>query len=401
MAFTAVAIGFPVWYRWPYEEESQIIETGVGVVERRVTTWQRKWGGGRWKHGEQTRYRKDGSKQFVFHYFRDELHDRFEAWEPGGELEVVGYLDHEKRSGTWTINTDTVRTTQNWKEDQLDGPYELHWPDGRIERMLFTQGVLTAVNGQPWSSPLYDAHHRRERKDNSRAIDDELYSNLNSPTTYEFRSVPLSSAVHAISADQVLGLPLEASSTPVLLDPRLPDLHLPLTCRFDGLDVKTAIVLLLAKHGLVADYHYDAVWVTTLELSGPWPDPTGVDQIMSTDSTDPFEAPLSALDKAWDKPVDVTTTWRTPIYPGEQALADVIAEAFGPLMIEIDTSRIAPTADEPNRFPVVAYLNDIPFQHALAYLLFQAKCRCKLEGETLVILPPDEQPTPSNAAVQP
>ena len=43
--------------------------------------------------------------------------------------------------------------------------------------------------------------------------------------------------------------------------------------------MKTALVLLLAKHGLVADYHYGAVWVTTPELAGPWPDPTGIDQI--------------------------------------------------------------------------------------------------------------------------
>ena len=41
-------------------------------------------------------------------------------------------------------------------------------------------------------------------------------------------------------------------------------------------------------------------------------------------------------------------------------------------------------------FPVVAHLHSIPFRHALAYLLYQAKCRCKLEGDALVILPPEE-----------
>jgi hypothetical protein len=404
LAFTAVAIGFPVWYRWPYVEESDIWETGGrGVTERWATTWQRKWGGGRWKHGAQTTYRKDGSKRYVFHYLRDELHGRYEAWEPGGELDVVGYMEHEQKSGTWTIHTNSVSTTQTWKEDQLDGPYELRWPNGRIERMVFTQGRLTEVNGRPWLAPFYDSHHRRETRDESQAIDDNLYSNLNSPTTYEFQNVPLSSAMYAISSEQVLGLPQESSSTPVLLDPRLRNPHLPLTCRLDGLDVKTALVLLLAKHGLVADYHYGAVWVTTPELTGPWPDPTGIDQIDDpVDLSDPFSTALSReLINVWEKPVDVTTTWRTPTYPGEQALADVIAEAFGPLMIEIDTSRIAPTQEEPNRFPVVAYLHNIPFRHALAYLLYQAKCRCKLEGETLVILPPDEQPASSGAATSP
>ncbi|HEX5103077.1 MAG TPA: hypothetical protein VFV87_04660, partial [Pirellulaceae bacterium] len=377
-AFTAVAIGIPVWYRWPYEEEEDIPSR-----ERIVNTWQRQWGGGRLLHGPRTWFRSDGSKQYVTHFVRGERHGRFEAWEPG-RPETIGYFEHDQKSGTWTTDTDALRTIQTWKHNQLNGPCEFLWPDGRTERMTFTQGRLTEVNGRPWPSPLYDAHHRRETRDESRAIDDVLYSNLNSPLTINFQDVPLSSAVAHLAADSAGLIPAGGVGTPILLDPRLPDPHLPVTYQVDGLDVKTALVLLLARHELVADYHYGAVWVTTPELAGPWHDPTGIDKI-----TPPEGSPLAGV---WDEPVDVTTTWSTPIYPGQQPLAKVIAEAFGPLMIEIDTSRLAPTTDDPGRFPVVANLQKIPFRHALAYLLFQAKCRCELRGETLVILPPKNEP---------
>src|SRR6185295_1137871 len=49
LAFTAFAIGFPVWYRWPYEE-AVINPTAIAS---QITTWQRQWGGGRVKHGPQ------------------------------------------------------------------------------------------------------------------------------------------------------------------------------------------------------------------------------------------------------------------------------------------------------------------------------------------------------------
>src|SRR5947207_15558420 len=46
LALTAFAIGFPIWYRWPYEEA---IDNPAGASL--ITTWQRQWGGSRVKHG--------------------------------------------------------------------------------------------------------------------------------------------------------------------------------------------------------------------------------------------------------------------------------------------------------------------------------------------------------------
>src|SRR5215813_10864191 len=50
VAFTAFAIGFPIWYRWPYEEVEDVSPTSK---TKRVITWQRQWGGSRIKHGRE------------------------------------------------------------------------------------------------------------------------------------------------------------------------------------------------------------------------------------------------------------------------------------------------------------------------------------------------------------
>jgi hypothetical protein len=54
LAFTAFGIGFPIWYRWPYEVEEALPSPirGAGPAEsKRISTWQRQWGGGELQEG--------------------------------------------------------------------------------------------------------------------------------------------------------------------------------------------------------------------------------------------------------------------------------------------------------------------------------------------------------------
>ena len=59
--------------------------------------------------------------------------------------------------------------------------------------------------------------------------------------------------------------------------------------------------------------------------------------------------------------------------------------------IDIDTTQIEPTAKESARFSVTMNLHGVPFRHVLGHLLYEAGCRCELEGQTLVILPPESK----------
>jgi hypothetical protein len=71
------------------------------------------------------------------------------------------------------------------------------------------------------------------------------------------------------------------------------------------------------------------------------------------------------------------------------------------LAIAIDVSAIASPPNGQSSYLVTLELTDDPanqklkphpFRDVLGILLDRTHCRCKLEGETLVILPPEEQP---------
>jgi len=137
----------------------------------------------------------------------------------------------------------------------------------------------------------------------------------------------------------------------------------------------TVLTLRLAPHGLVCDYRYGCIWITTPSDAKNWRDPTGVAEIKPARGT--------LLAAAWDE--SVTTAFTTA------ALAEVLTKLAQRLAIEIDTTQIAPTPPDPNAFPAMTNTNGLPFRHALGLLLNETGCRCKLDGEMLVILPPDNQ----------
>ena len=58
LGVTAFAVGFPIWYRWPYEDVEDLTVPGT-KSQTRITTWRWLWGGGRLPHGPQ-RFLIDG-----------------------------------------------------------------------------------------------------------------------------------------------------------------------------------------------------------------------------------------------------------------------------------------------------------------------------------------------------
>src|SRR5688572_12726396 len=78
-AFTLFAIGFPIWYRWPYREVITTYVMAGGQPDKSkptgkyVRTWQRAWGGGRLKHGPWVFESADGNERHEDHYENDVL----------------------------------------------------------------------------------------------------------------------------------------------------------------------------------------------------------------------------------------------------------------------------------------------------------------------------------------
>ena len=139
---------------------------------------------------------------------------------------------------------------------------------------------------------------------------------------------------------------------------------------------------MLAPHELACDYRYGLLWVTDADKVKNWRDPTGIADIKPPNG--------SALARAWNEPIAVD---------GSAPLKGVLAYIEQKMAISIDASRIqAPPPPTPLPRAGTAFaawptatIRDQPLRHVLGQVLYNSGCRCRLEGDTLVVLPPEEK----------
>jgi hypothetical protein len=104
LAVTAFAIGFPVWYRWPYEEVEILPPSGRGkpVVEQRITTWQRQWGGEPLKHGPH-RIVRDGKTFELTTYRNGRKHGQYYlTFGDPKDAALSGQFVDDEMDGVWS-----------------------------------------------------------------------------------------------------------------------------------------------------------------------------------------------------------------------------------------------------------------------------------------------------------
>ena len=362
LALTAFAVGFPVWYRWPYEEVIEHKSPTGSVGATTTTTWQRQWGGGRRRHGLETR-RQDGGLVQTTMYVRGVAHGPYQMTNKG-RSEAQGQYEDGMREGTWMYRDrdSTVRVT--WRRGKLDGPYERESTKGSSFRHMFSAGRLTEINGQPARNRLYDLLESGVFD----ADDGRVGEELQTPTKIEFVETPL--------VDVVVFLQ-ETHNLPMFLDSaRVPAPPFPITADYKGIDLISGLTLLTSSHNLGCDYRYGMICITTAKDAEDWRDPTGVAQIEPLKGT--------ALARAWNEPATLEAVY--------QPLAPQLAMLAQRLAIDIDTSQIDPTGDNPSAFSITANAKGLPFRHILGFALYQTNCRCKLDGDKLIILPPAPGP---------
>jgi len=260
LAFTAFAVGFPVWYRWPYEEVAQESPPGSPNLLRRITTWQRQWGGNRLKHGWE-RMEENGKTVASLMYRNGLRHGPYkDAW-------VSGQFENDLKEGVWTAPD----RTSTWHRGKLHGPYELRLPpkdlltnEPRKFQLVFSAGRLTHFNGQPAASRLFD---RME----DASMDQRIRNELDKLTSIDAVEMPLKDCALYLS---------EVHGIPIALDPSLqfqaPGPDMPITEEFQGIDLCSVLTVMTAPRGLGCDYRYGSLWITTAEDTNNWRDPTGV-----------------------------------------------------------------------------------------------------------------------------
>jgi len=376
LSVTAFAIGFPIWYRWPYDEvESHYPERSVNVggkwelvedknrpYERITTTLRRRWGS---LEPEVVRRQIELmpplDTRTISHYQRGQLHGAYQYFEKG-ELIKEGQYERGQREGVWVERRYGATYTVRWHRDRLDGLYERQSAAGH-EQLLFKNGRVIGKAEVP------QANHLLEFLESGQAKSDceiRIAKQLQTPTELpvEFVETPLVDAVAFLQ---------DANALPFEIDRRhLQDVQLPIAANYGGLDLYTTLALMLAPHGLACDCRYSALWITTADDARDWRDPTGVSQLIPP--------PGSALAEQWDRNLAFA------VEAADLPLATVLDGLFKDLKMEgeLDTSQISGTA-----IRVTAGIRGRPFRHVLGNLLYATDCRCKWEQGKLVILPPE------------
>jgi hypothetical protein len=368
LAVTAFAIGFPIWYRWPYEEKELLGRgtSGAGpVTMRRVKTWQRQWGGGRLQHGEERVYLNDKLYE-VSTYRVGKLHGRYRRFNsPENYVEVDGQYDQGVKNGAWRCFDPQGQEFAQTEYAAGKIVRAVHQDrDGKEQVWEFrdNQGTTKVVTHG------IDSDDRLARRAAQGEIDDARVC--------ESLRMPITVKLHPGSLEYFASVMGDFAGTPAYLDPHHVDPHLPMSGACHELPLSIALTAFTAPHGLACDYRYGAIWITSMEDANDWDDPTGVADIVPS-----ADSPLA---KAWNTAV--------PVAAVDQPLVDTLEFIAQTLAIEIDTSQLS--SDASAAAPIHAKINlfRMPLRHSLGMLLYQTRCRCKLEGETLVILPPEGMP---------
>jgi hypothetical protein len=155
-----------------------------------------------------------------------------------------------------------------------------------------------------------------------------------------------------------------------LIDRRCADSRWPITVQVRELPLRDSLYALCELHELDCDYRFGCLWITVRDDKFRWSDPTGTTTLVPPAN--------STLQRAWDQPV-------AEVYADDQPLASVLAALAADFKVTIDASRVIGNADV---FPVSPRLKNLPLRHVLGVLLYETGCRVTLEGDSLVILPP-------------
>jgi hypothetical protein len=262
LAFTAFAIGFPIWYRWPYEVQEPI-RTSPNMYH--TDTWQRQWGGGRLRHGpSRTLF---GNQLVALRTYRNDiLEGPCQDFWSDGKLHIQGQHLAGERDGLWIEEIQSIVVARtHWKAGRLHGLSEqfgctLPREPGQPTRLEFSEGRLVALDGKPVTDRLASL------LDDGKIDDPFLVAELNRPgsSLQGDRTVYMLVAM----ADAEFDIPLR-------IEYRYVDPNAQLVIGdWRELTPAACISATLASGGLTCDYRNGCLWITTPRGLASWREPT-------------------------------------------------------------------------------------------------------------------------------
>lgn len=251
-----------------------------------------------------------------------------------------------------------------------------------IERQPEPRGMLRFVFVNQWAQAVtvqLDTQHvlsqngrlidkRLVELSQSTASDGRLAAELSKimPVGMQFVQTPLRDAVQYLQ---------DQHGIPIALDPSLAGSPMVVTVSVRGEPLFVALSSMTVPRGLGWDYRYGCLWLTRADDVPGWRDPTGISEL-----TPP---PNSKLASAWNRAMNV----------GAEFVETPLADALLYIRDQEGVSFIPRTALTEEGKSLCVTMNKkgshATLKNVLGELLYRLDCTCKLDGETLVISPPE------------
>lgn len=371
LAVTAFAIGFPIWYRWPYRTEEFHYHQTNGkpdpsrLASRQLITWQRQWGGGKLQQGPMTTWRTALNVRAVERYQHGVKTGPYEFH--SDDYDLAGqFLDGEKQ-GVWRFtHAGRLWRVETYEHGVLHGEFFEASDNGRSYEFRVDHGRLDWTDARSQAHPLF-------RKLTAGAVDNPRLANA-LRTTYPDWAIAIR-AYDGTLENPLLGL-ANSVEVPLVIDSRIVLPTKPQTASVNGLDASAYLLQTVQLHGAALDYRYGCIWITTPDDAQDWHDPTGVSEFKPP--------PGSILAEQWNQIPEFG------LYVKDSLLCTVLQYLAQQQQFEseLDASRISGIPVTRAVF-VSASIDGQSLRNTLGILLYKTKCRCKLEGGKLVILPPE------------
>jgi hypothetical protein len=264
---SAFAVGFPVVYRWPFQDEEFRYPLGNDgrpdltkpPNAKIVTTWRRTWGGGSEKHGRRVTQNLNSSMLTVEHYERDLRHGAFTAY-IDNEIVANGRYFAGQRDGTWVFRAPGIdgQTTIQWHKGRVHGLWESNWPVTKVhERLHFCMGRLTL---------FFDKPYFFEKPYESRLLSQLARDEIGDPRIVQAlgRLSPVETAIDQskeMSLEQFCAKFRLQNGPELTIEPSLGIYTVSACPRYGGIDVASDLIMSLRDAWLDCEYRDGCLWI--------------------------------------------------------------------------------------------------------------------------------------------
>jgi hypothetical protein len=343
------------------------------TVVRELETVRRLWDGKTIRQGPLIAFDDAGRKIGESHYREGQLHGLSTTRFSDGHVREQGVYRNGRKDGAWVTfhqsaeyNPPMIRYSKavsSWKDGVPDGAWDWSDTDGKeLMKAEFSSGGLMGALSQSADPGL------RRRLAEGQIGNREILLKLLTPVNVEFIETPLAEALDYFARQCEISIVLDYRR----VKHAGTQVETPVTLKAPaGTPLIMALGSMLSPLELVGDYRYGVIYITTLASFADG-DLTGIARI---------EPSPESLAQVWDTAVCVEFI-ETPL---PDARAYLERQTGGRL--HTDTTRLS---ERLRTCPVTQNLHDLPLRNVLGSLLDGINCRCRLEGETLVL---EEQPT--------